>query len=1237
MTLPTSSIRFQGSTLIQPRIAGSPPPDGMGPSFWDRHLTTISFWLKIHAYPTANWFAPVSVDHYGGLMAKVGSNGRIGFVATCAPSVLTGPATAIETPTTPILPGTWSHWLVTFDGSASGVPATLTVRRNGEPLFASAADQNGPSVLNVNAGRAYLTIGNSYPPAPGLIAADCELADVAVWIDYAGTAQDAADLVDQVKRPPEIAAAYLAAYFTGDGGTIGANVMATDAGVTNQGNDPTFATTNGLTYSFEGGSLTGPSVNGSLTYSGPEAYTPPVETRPYLPESGQGIGFLFVPASGVPGRAHLTGGRTRSNLIAFGRHPTITIHRAGGGSDVVTLDPDYAYFSNSTTGYDNGLSGQDWIYYDLLGQGVTAIGPTDTVTVECAHHWVEFTEGYCLEYSGSVPRSSPLPTLPTGLRTLRAGYNLRQPTSFNLPYYGNWFRWTDNCFGYNPNGTPNWGMARDANALPRPGLEAAGSYAEGLLLNMDGVPGYDLAATRGPKDGNDGEQYVSPYYDNATYGTAGFKLGYGLRPIPRKGKIHVVWDYVAGHEGDGVVKICLGQNGDDANGDITGGEPSGPQVYSWTFNPPIQAGTGGVNTYRTYEYTCNDPHNGLGGHGARLAPHLRVRWTGWATNIRITVEADASLPEAAWNVDRLNPPLFHPYLIDEVLRDVDTVRIMDWANPIGSGLSGADQYTAYDHFTWGLPYSNLVTDQGVPTRVGIVSVTPYTEPDATTLRNTYGGANYGGCPVRIALDGEHKLRHGAAVGIDWNGATLEGTKDGTMAPRAVHPASQWLRIARPLSTTDLLVWLPLVPDSGSNPDTEPGILSRVYTSVDLPGAAIVQTRQRTLPLRAIGELATAAGVNVHFNLSYGIALDTTETTAVADTIAAHFPANRDFYLELGNEIWNLGGIFALSLEGVGDDLGLVDGAHPSQPMEYAHHVDITSRVAKLFRQRWAAAGLDPSRVKASINTGPGGWIGYAGPRIVAANSTGDPLDRIDEISCNTYWNNLGAFLDTGDDPDGFPGRENLTAGQNLDILELVMARGFGCFQAAANQRTYLDNAGLSDVKLSSYEGGSEIITVGPVASQIFNAADLGTVVDAGRVFRTQTEMFRSPRWGRIRLASLQRMETAGIVRYTQYVSSDVPWVSSSNVNRARSVQPMYWWTSYLSMELAGKGDGSDGLWDNRVTPGRPYAAYVEGDSVSTDAYAIKTWNAMAGPGPDPPDVASPINDFMAFYLYCLFQ
>jgi hypothetical protein len=326
------------------------------------------------------------------------------------------------------------------------------------------------------------------------------------------------------------------------------------------------------------------------------------------------------------------------------------------------------------------------LYIDLRGQGVARIGPNDTAHVSAARHWINATEGYCDAIDADASRASPLPAVPAGRKALRVGYNLEPPFAFNLPYYGNMARWMDDCIGRFPNGGPNWGCSRDANGLPRPGLDVEGSYAEANLLNPDGVFGSDVCGTRGMARDNTGdEQYANAYFDNPAAGTEGFKLGNGFRVIPKRGKIHLAWDYLPGHDGDGTASIRLGINGDDASPDITGGSPYGPQVYSWTWNPTIHAGTGGTNYYRTYEYVGNDPINGLGATGARLTPQLRLRWTGFACNFRVTVEADSDLPEAVYNVDKFDPPLFHPYLADEVLRDVDTIRIMNWANAYDTG------------------------------------------------------------------------------------------------------------------------------------------------------------------------------------------------------------------------------------------------------------------------------------------------------------------------------------------------------------------------------------------------------------------------------------------------------------------------------------------------------------------------------------------------------------------------
>jgi len=1222
MPTPASSIRFQGNSYIQPRKAGSPNPDGMGLTFQNSQKVTMAFWLQVNALPTDGFMTPVALHRYGGLWPRINTDGTIAV----AGGYNVVPDTSLKsfiTTTMPVVLGSANHFVIVFDGSSNG-PATIDVYRNGDPA-AHLNMLNGPCVLALAAGYSHLNLGNFAQDIRNFRSADIQLADVAIWNGYVGTAQDATDFTNGSKRPSDVAAGQLAFYMTGDGGTVGNAVLAGDPGVANQGNDANFNSLEGFTYDFRAMSgTTGNSVQGSLVYGGGFTYVPPVVALPYIPESGEGIGFLFKTSNG--GKAHMAMTPTRATVVVANRHPTIAIHRAGGGTDNVTLDPAHTYFDNANVAGDDGVIGQDWLYYDLRAQGVAPIGPGDTVDVVCQRHWTAFQEGYCREFTGSASRTSPLLPVPAGRKSLRIGYNFPRPTGSTVPHYGNWFRWVDRCQGYNANGTANNAMPRDANGLYQPGAAAAGSYVTGILVNATDVLGYDLAASRGtrsfPVNNYDN---VNVYYDNPTYGTAGFKLGYLNRIIPKRGKVHVVWDYVAGHDGDGVVRVCLGNDTGDAGPSLTGLMTIGNLVQSWTFNPAVQGGTGGTNYCRTYTYVANDPVNGLGPHGAILTPPLRVIWTGWVTNIRVTFEADADLPAAAWNVDKFNPPVWHPFLTDEVFKDVDTIRFIDYVAGYGSALSSINQFIPDGYYTWGLSYNANPQDQGWPGSVPIASITPYPEAEIANLRATYAGSFGGGMPAKITTAVPHNLKTGAFTQINWGSSvTMTGTKLGGGAYNVNMGRATGWRPARVLSPTELFVWLYF--DVTGN--TEPyGTLDRVYSGADLTGAVVVTYRMRTMPLHAIGGLCNQVRTHAHFNLAYALALDTGEATAVADAIASTFPADRNFYLEVGNEMWNFAGTFSAPLQIAGDEAGLVNGVSPGWPQAFAQHVNITARVAKLFRQRWALAGLDPSRVKTLINDGAGWLLPYAIPSIQACNTSGDPLLRIDEVSCNNYWSNLGGTSGGEGNPVEFVGREDLTANQTLDLLELRVSRGGGCFATNRYHRDTLNAAGLADVQLSSYEAGVEVLTVGMQKSPVYSAADPSTQVAAAKLALLQTTIFRSPRWANIRTQTYLRMQNAGISRINQFTHSLQPWFDiTADANASVRMQSRSWWTSYLSLEQSGKGDGSDGLWDNRPTAGRPYAPHSLGDAVSVDAYALKAWNRMSdAPGGEnqPPTITVP--------------
>jgi hypothetical protein len=1230
----TSSLQFSGLSFVQPRLQGSPNPDGMAQSFPYQSKITMAFWMKVNTLPSSGWSSPVAIGPYGGagMWPRVDSNGTIAFDLYVY-SDGTGAAAGFSTGSIALGTGTAAHWYAVFDGSSAvSGEGNFQVYRNGILVLSSTINRVGPNYFGFNQNFAF---GNFRASTFGSQDGDIKLADVAVWGDYAGTLQDAIDLTDQAKRPSDIADDQRIILITGDGGTVGADVGATDVGARNAANLlnegwVNFASNEGFTYTFAAvGGGTGDSNQGTIKYADPLSYTPPIEASPYLPASGEGIAFLFATKGGQ--KAHIPTARTRANVLEFG--PTLEITRSGGGVDTVTLDPAYCYFSNAFSPDAGGAYGQDWIYFDLRAQGVAAIDPLDTVHVTAARHWILLTEGACDAIDADAPRSSPLPAVPPGRKTLRVGYNLEPPFAFTLPYYGNMARWADNGRPRLAGGGTDWSIPRDPTTgqwIPGAGPNPGG-YFESTLLNPDGTFGMDQCATRGPnRDGSGDEQYANASYDNPAYGTSGFKLGNGSRVLPKRGKIHVAWDYYPGHDGDGEVLIRLYPYDNDFGHGESGGSAFGPQVYSWTFNPAVQAGTGGANYYRTYEYVGNDPINGLGATGARLTPQLMLRHTGYCMNIRVTVEAVGDLPEAAYNVDKFTPPVFHPYLTGEVLRDIDTIRLMNWSDTYDTGLSDVDQFTPYEHYTWGVAFSEGVFDQNWPLTIPIVSVTPYTEPEATALRATWAGANGGGCPMKITLASPHYLAHGATNQIEWvSSVTMTGVNDQDGLTYNIYmQGTGWFKVARPLSSTELLSWAWFYPENeGGPPNQTYGILSRTYSGAELGGAYVEIKRRRTLPLRAVGELATQCGLNVHYCLPYAIAIDPAKVAAWADAVAPYSPAGKELYVEVANELWNTFGPYSIALQVPGDDLGLVDGQQPNNFQKYSQHVRITARVAKVIRQRWTANSLDPAKVKCLVNSGPGSYNTEIIAAITEMNTSGDPLLRIDELCPNTYWGNFG----DEEDMAAFPGAEALGVEQTLDIFELRVSRGNYSFANTASQRAQLDAAGLTDVKLTSYEGGSDKMAVGEQYSAAFDHTNVATQADCARLGRLQLGVFRNPRWAGIMNAAMTRQQAAGLTRQTRYVATALPFPGYQN-GHTGEMPTRAFWTSYLSMEPSGKGDGSDGKWDNRASAERPYGPYAEGDSVSVDAYAIKEWNAAVdGPDPEPAAEAAGIDAATAWY------
>ncbi len=774
------------------------------------------------------------------------------------------------------------HWLAVFDGSIAADGATLTLYRDGEVIGSAPCD---PLDVGVEKRLGYGTEYDSVfvGPSPAIAGypttADVTLGDVALWGGYAASAQDAADLTALLKRPVDIAPDHVFFSFSGAGGTLGQAVQPWDVGATNRGlpdyDVPAF-TAPDPNNGWRDASTIG---SGSLTYGSPLVYVPPVVVSeamvivgPHSPK-GSVVALTFRTRGGSPAPVPRTIGAAA--LTRPGKRVTLHVRREGTSVDEVHELTDVVWETSN--------SDRDGVVF-VFPVGVPPIGPGDVARVTAPAKWVYLADGYCDAVDLPVTYGSPIARwLNEPTRTMLVGYNIHISSQSGIPLFGNMAKSIIWWYG--------WPPIDDATGEPR---LASGQSAETFLLANGPTNTIDPHVAREPRNRN----APNPYYDNPDQGTAGFRMGYGYKAVPRKGTIEVVWDYLPGRTGDGEVSVHPNW-----------GEPTDPQFRVWGGEPGIQPGVNGLNYRKSYHYECFDPAvNPDDPSGSVLAPALALGIAGGVTNWRVTFQADPSLPEAVWNTDPINPDAFHPYLVHEVLRGAKTLRFLDPTGSNGMSNSRYEHWTTPEYTTWS-GESRDRADMYVP----VVRLVPFGAQEREAVLRRFPHWGQGGAFFRVVCGSPH--------GLD-NGSVCHMTSNSGPVPTNVFAADggrirldYFLLCASVLSPTELAVWA----ETDNRVEKVTQDLARVHEHEELGGLIIQHNRTRTFPLRHMAELCNAVGADLHFNVPHAFVAavsdllpdgtDHPSTTALRRTfaeLANHLGPGRKLYVEYSNEVWNGG-------------------------------------------------------------------------------------------------------------------------------------------------------------------------------------------------------------------------------------------------------------------------------------------------------------------------------------------
>lgn len=832
---------------------------------------SLAFWLRIDTLRTS-WPTLVLWGHDSTPFLVKFQAGQLELACDYHPEGAPNTARPISI-SLPTPLGVSHHWALVFDGS--GTPqadaATLTIYRDGVLHATAPCDpaDNG-LVKRLNHGNDF----DAVHVGPFNSDADATLDDVTIWGGYTLSSQDADDLTSRAKRTTQIAPANVLFATHGDGGALTANVVPLETGVTNRG-----------VPDYDLPAFTAPTFNGSwgqvstigqgtLTYDAPLVYVPPVVVHQArvitdrFQAKGTALEVTFRNRAG--GTALVPADKTAASFAQPGRRAAIHVRRGGAGPEEVHELVDVLWETNHD---------RDSILF-VLPQGVAPVGPPDTARLVAPARWVTLADGECDAVDLPVTFGSPVSQwLAPGPVTMKAGYNLYLAMQTGVPVFGNLIKSMTNWLGGGP--------IRADDGMPdlAPGQTRLGTLLiSGPPSATDPWVSRDLA----------GRTVVNPYYDNPTYGTAGQRMGFGTRSVPRKGTFEVVWDYLPGRVGDGEVKLFPGW-----------GEPTGDQFRVWGGEPTIQTGTNGLNYRKTYTYECFDPRVNPGDpSGSPLSPTVYVEVGGGVTNVRVSVQAHASLPEAVWNTPPLAPPDYSAYYTAEVLQGAKRLRTLDTTAGNGQSNSRYEHWTPRDYFSW-----NGEAKDRADCYAAVARIEPVTGAVRAALIQRFPGWRWGGCIFRIVTATPHGLDPGAIADFVFlNGPPQVAvqTTDGVTLDLSTSTV-----LARVLSPTELLAYAP-IDFLGQVKD-----LARVYLQAELNSPYVVHNRRRTIPLDVLADLANGQEADLQLVLPHAYAqavpdllpggAEHPSTTALRLTfadLAASLDPGRKLIVELANEPWN---------------------------------------------------------------------------------------------------------------------------------------------------------------------------------------------------------------------------------------------------------------------------------------------------------------------------------------------
>ena len=536
----------------------------------------------------------------------------------------------------------------------------------------------------------------------------------------------------------------------------------------------------------------------------------------------------------------------------------------------------------------------------------------------------------------------------------------------------------------------------------------------------------------------------------------------------------------------------------------------------------------------------------------------------------VSVKPDPLNPTNIWN--------------DWILDRLSGSRILRAVGPLHVDVCSTREWADFNHGT----EDYLIPNKSKQISATIESIRPVdlTSADADGAQKLFDQQ----AAIALTFASPHPFHEGDVIQISGMNTTWYPVAPITWGTGNLHLDSHYPAFVKDANTILIAPWKD---SSISFPYGSHGIVT--LTSTRTPGSETWKayaTKNNAMPPEHVVDLCNRVGADAWMTVpmmatddcayQYGLMCGTKLNTS------------RKCYFELANEVWNwsydekiyaickarqLSALYASSEGAQGVNLGYNDNKY------YAYRVGQTSTK---FREGWIAAGRNPVDLKIVVGCG-GDYLNVANAILAYCNAAGI---HIDVLTVAEYMQNMPAAFNFGGYQDEVSSMiSDLDKDQIIDLFKTTIVYG-GYEKVFADLNDLLKSTTVHPPNgFAQFDANGRWVS--GVQLMVYEYSPDVLVPNWNDQVKMTHRCILDPAMHACALALLQVKEENNVAcTLKEELSSDRQWNGGNP------------WTDYVSVfTKAGRGDGSDGLFDNRTNPESPHVCSVM-------AHAMRFWNSL---------------------------